>query len=166
MSIAVMLLCTVPGEEKWVHLKDSREKELRIKIARKEKILQYVKCFLRYPESTLVAHMKLTDHQQHLLGRFPCCCWHRALTCVRDTAAGLAWATCVRARAWDTVYLCYPSMFSFGEWSNCCLPLYHLPHRKTATNFLLCNSPWNFEYFSQEKIFYTRIFHCQKTQCQ
>lgn len=79
MSIAVMLLCTVPGEEKWVHLKDSREKELRIKVSRKEKILQYVKCFLCYPDSTLWAHMKLTDHQQHLLGRFPCCCWHRAL---------------------------------------------------------------------------------------
>lgn len=52
-----------------------------------------------------------------------------SLKCVRDSAACLASATCVCARVrvcvracvcafvcvFDTVNLCYPSMFSFGE---------------------------------------------------
>lgn len=58
------------------------------------------------------------------------------------------WAAHVRhlcVCVYETVSLCFPSTGGFLWWmKSCCLPLHHLPSRKTATNFLLCNSPWYF----------------------
>lgn len=54
MSITVMLLCTIPGEEKWVHLKDSREKRVKDQDCTRGENPSIFKMFLMLPKEYFV----------------------------------------------------------------------------------------------------------------
>ena len=131
--IVVMPLCIIPREEKWVHLEDLMEKVVKDRDCMKGESPSVFKMFFMIPKEYFVVTAEPPEMNWPLISLK----WVLGTLLLTSPQPPLYLLMMLEIFAIQVV-------LSFGEWSNCYLPLCHLPSRKAATNFLLCNSPWYF----------------------